>query len=102
MYYTIEQDSHITVSTAEENQEVLVSVADDGPGIPDDVKPRLFELFFTAGNMRSDARRGLGLGLALCRAIVAAHGGKIWVSDNTPHGSVFTFSLLKEEEFSDA
>ena len=96
------EDSHITVSAAEENRRVLVSVADDGPGIPDDVKPRLFELFFTAGNVRSDARRGLGLGLALCRAIVAAHRRKIWVSDNTPHGSVFTFSLSKEEEVPDA
>jgi len=77
---------------------VIVSVADNGPGIADDVKPKLFKMFFTAGSIRSDARRGLGLGLALCRAIVAAHGGNIWVNDNTPGGTVFKFSLLIEEE----
>ena len=90
--------SEIVISTARKDMEVIVSVADNGPGIADDVKPKLFKMFFTAGSIRSDARRGLGLGLALCRAIVAAHGGNIWVNDNTPGGTVFKFSLLIEEE----
>lgn len=96
------EDSDIIISVVQKDRRVFVSVADDGPGIPDDIKPKLFEMFFTAGNIRSDARRGLGLGLALCRAIVAAHGGEIHVSDNIPHGSVFTFSLTREEENPDA
>ncbi len=95
------EGSTITISAGQKEQQVLVSVADDGPGIPDKIKPQLFQMFFTAGSARCDARRGLGLGLALCRMIVSAHGGKIWLSDNTPHGSVFTFSLPKEEEISD-
>lgn len=95
------EESTIVISAVEKDRQVLVSVADDGPGISDDTKPKLFELFFTSGKTRSDARRGLGLGLALCRAIVAAHGGEIWVSDNIPHGSIFTFSLIKEEESPD-
>jgi len=95
------EGSDITISAIQKGKQVLVSVADNGPGISDDVKPKLFEMFFTAGTIRSDARRGLGLGLALCRAIVAAHGGEIWVSDHVPHGSVFTFSLVKEEDVPD-
>ena len=96
------EGSNITISAKQEKAKVLVSVADDGPGIPNDIKPKLFDIFFTAGKARGDARRGFGLGLALCRAIVTAHGGEIWISDNVPHGSVFTFSLTKEEEISDA
>ena len=91
------EGTDIVISATSKNTEVIISVADNGPGIADDVKPRLFEMFFTAGSIRSDARRGLGLGLALCRAIVTAHGGDIRVTDNVPQGSVFTFSLLKEE-----
>lgn len=92
------EDSEILLSAKQDGKRVLVSVADTGAGIADDLKPRLFEMFFTAGEARSDARRGLGLGLALCRAIVTAHGGEIWVTDNVPHGTVFTFSLSGEEE----
>lgn len=87
------EGSNITISTKHEDDQVSVSVIDDGPGVPNDIKPKIFQMFFTTGNVRSDARRGLGLGLALCRAIISAHGGKIWVSNNNPHGSIFTFSL---------
>ena len=53
--------------------------------------------FYTASQGKSDNRRGLGLGLNLCRSIVLAHGGTITVTDNIPHGSVFTFTLPLEE-----
>ncbi|MEA4920680.1 MAG: DUF4118 domain-containing protein [Clostridiaceae bacterium] len=96
------EGSCITISAKLKEDKVLVSVADDGPGIAEDIKPKLFEMFFTYGSPRSDARRGLGIGLALCQSIITAHGGEIWVSDNIPHGTVFTFSLSGEEEISDA
>ena len=89
--------SHITVSANEEDDMVRISVRDDGPGIAEEAKPRVFDMFFTSAGVRGDARRGLGLGLALCRAIVAAHGGDITVRDNEPHGSVFSFTLPKAE-----
>lgn len=76
-----------------EYKNVTLEVADDGPGIPDAAKEKLFEMFYTAQAKRGDGRRGLGLGLSLCRSIVEAHGGQIGVRDNNPHGTVFWFTL---------
>lgn len=92
------EGSIIIVSAESSGNEVMVSVADNGPGISDEAKQHVFEMFYTSGEMRSDARRGLGLGLALCRSIIYAHGGNISVSDNMPHGAVFTFNLKRVEE----
>lgn len=89
--------SHITVSAKHENQMVLVEIADDGPGMSDETKSRLFNMFYTANNIRGDGRRGLGLGLYLCKSIIDAHGGKIYVKDNVPQGTVFCFTLQAEE-----
>ena len=89
--------SHISLSAKAQGDSVLISVADDGDGICDDAKDKIFDMFYTAGKASSDARRGLGLGLALCKSIVGAHGGSINVSDNVPHGAVFTFDLKRAE-----
>ncbi len=91
------QGSRIIVSARREKEMVLVEVSDDGPGIPDEAKLKLFNMFYTAEKARGDGRRGLGLGLALCKSIVEAHGGKIYVRDNIPHGTVFCFTLQAEE-----
>lgn len=87
------QGSTIAVSTDRQGDWVKVSVADEGPGVPDENKEKIFDLFYTAKTIQSDSRRGIGLGLALCRTIVSAHGGEITVSDNVPHGAVFSFTL---------
>lgn len=89
--------SHITITAGKENQQIRVEVADDGPGIPDDDKERLFDMFYTANNVSGDGRRGLGLGLSLCQSIVHAHGGIIGVKDNAPKGTIFYFTLHIEE-----
>jgi two-component system sensor histidine kinase KdpD len=89
--------SRIILSARRENQMVLVEVSDDGPGISDVAKKKLFNMFYSADNVHIDGRRGLGLGLALCKSIVEAHGGKIYVRDNIPHGTVFCFTLQAEE-----
>ena len=91
------EGSRITLSARAEGGMVRVSVADDGPGIREDAKPKLFQMFYTEGKAGGDSRRGLGLGLALCRSIVNAHGGAIGVADNPPHGSCFTFTLPVSE-----
>lgn len=75
------------------SHQVVVSVSDDGPGIPDDQKPHIFDMFYSGANKIADSRRSLGLGLSLCKSIVTAHGGTIWVTDHDPKGTVFTFTL---------
>ena len=89
--------SKISVGISEKEENVKVRIADEGPGIPDDQKAHVFDLFFTSGNPTGDSRRGLGIGLSLCQSIIRAHGGFITVSDNTPHGAAFEFSLPKDE-----
>ncbi len=89
--------SVIRIDTAEHEQKVIVRIADEGPGIPDDQKKRIFDLFYSSGNPTGDSRRGLGIGLSLCQSILRAHGGTISVSDHEPNGAVFTFSLPKDE-----
>lgn len=89
--------SHISISARREQQWVVVEVSDNGPGISEEDKARLFEMFYTADNVRGDGRRGLGLGLSLCKSIVNAHGGIIGVKDHVPKGTVFYFTLKAEE-----
>ena len=89
--------SEIEIVIKKENNMVVVSVADNGNGIPDDVKPKIFDMFFTANMKVADSRRSMGLGLALCKSIIMAHGGEISVKDNKPSGAVFTFTLPAEE-----
>lgn len=87
------QNSHIKIRTEKHGNMAVVSVADDGEGIPDEIKPRVFDMFYSGANKIADSRRSLGLGLSLCKSIINAHGGEIKVSDNQPHGTVFTFTL---------
>ena len=85
--------SNILIKTWKQGDKAMMSIADNGDGIPDDMKERVFDMFYSGANKIADSRRSLGLGLSLCKSIVNAHGGKIAVSDNTPHGTVFTITL---------
>lgn len=87
------EGSHILLSAERQGPLVQVRIADNGPGIPGEAREKLFDMFYTADNARGDGRRGLGLGLSLCRSIVTAHGGTITALDNPPHGTVFCFTL---------
>lgn len=89
--------SNIKISAKRDGRSVLVEISDDGSGISDEAKAKLFDMFYTADNIRGDGRRGLGLGLSLCKSIIHAHGGTINVKDNVPQGTVFGFTLQAEE-----
>jgi len=81
----------LTISTTQDNGSVELAVSDVGPGVPEEHLPRLFNPFFTT---RSD---GTGMGLAINRSIVEAHGGRIWASPNSGPGMTFHVSLPVSE-----
>ena len=85
--------SEIKVITEKKNGYASISVIDNGNGIPDNIKPHVFEMFYTGDNRIADSRRSLGLGLALCKSIIGAHGGELTLTDNQPQGCNFTFTL---------
>ncbi|WP_294577632.1 DUF4118 domain-containing protein [uncultured Thomasclavelia sp.] len=89
--------STIEIETIKHDHLVEVQIRDNGPGIKDEDKEKLFEMFYTVKHNISDSRRGLGLGLALCKAIINAHNGTISVKDNHPCGTIFSFSIPIEE-----
>jgi signal transduction histidine kinase len=75
---------------------LVVSVADTGPGIPQEYQSRIFDKFVALDTAASAARTSSGLGLTFCRMVVEAHGGEIWVESEPGKGSSFSFSLPLE------
>lgn len=90
-------NTDIIIDIKKINNKVIIDIADSGSGIADEAKAKIFDMFYTTNDKIADSRRSLGLGLALCKSIVTAHGGEISVLDNTPQGTIFRFSLLAEE-----
>ena len=91
------EGSTVTISYKKEGNRAAVTVADDGPGISDEDKLHIFELYYTGVHTTADSFRSMGIGLNLCMAILKAHGETLEVSDNVPHGAVFRFYLKTEE-----
>ena len=77
----------LLISTEEDHTGVLVAVRDSGPGIDPTHLERVFEAFYTTKS------GGVGMGLAICRSIIDAHGGRLWADANEPRGAVFQFTL---------
>ena len=87
------ESATIVIGTKREDDMALVWVEDDGQGIPEGAEDRIFDMFYTGVKRSPDSRRGIGLGLALCKSIVQAHGGQIGVANAFPHGARFWFTL---------
>jgi signal transduction histidine kinase len=83
----------VTRVSRDNSAAILVSVWDSGPGVPADHKKRIFEKFHQVKHGKKVAGQGVGLGLAICKTIIEAHRGQIWVEDNPKGGSVFSFVL---------
>lgn len=86
-------ESEIRICVRKQEKMLAVSISDQGPGIPDELKTQVFEMFFTGNNKIVDSRRSLGLGLPLCKSIIGVHGGELTLTDNKPQGCIFTFTL---------
>jgi PAS domain S-box-containing protein len=77
----------LSISTEQNQAGALVAVRDSGPGIDPTHTERIFEAFYTTKS------GGTGMGLSICRSIIDAHGGRLWVETNEPRGAVFQFTL---------
>jgi signal transduction histidine kinase len=89
------EGGHVTVRLSPCDGALCFAVRDDGYGIPASDMPHIFDPFWQAGKGAS----GAGLGLAICRGIVEAHGGRIWAESEPGKGSTFFFALpLKSDE----
>ena len=91
------ENAKITIGAKAENGMAVLWVEDEGRGVPEGDEDRVFEMFYTGVKHSADSRRGIGLGLALCRSIVQAHGGEIRMANIRPHGARFQFTLPAAE-----
>jgi signal transduction histidine kinase len=85
--------SNILISLSEEGDEVLLKVADTGPGIPEEEKSKIFRKFYRIGNEETRNTKGTGLGLFIVQKILTLHHGRVSVKDNLPGGTVFEVLL---------
>jgi len=86
-------DSEVEVTSWRRNGEVGVTVRDEGPGIPADERPRVFDRFYRVDGARGREAGGSGLGLAICREVARAHGGRVWVDSEVGTDSAFSLAL---------
>ncbi len=86
----------VRISGSYDDQNVIIAVEDQGVGLPYDEQERIFERFYRVDDALSRKTQGTGLGLYLARAVVEAHGGKIWVESQPGKGSVFRFTLPRD------
>jgi len=88
-----ENNTTISIEANGADNEVIVSVTDEGIGIPPELHHKIFERFFQGDGRKAGRRKGTGLGLAICRGIIEAHDGRIWVDSTPGNGTRFSFSL---------
>ncbi|RYD97951.1 MAG: two-component sensor histidine kinase [Sphingobacteriales bacterium] len=89
------KDAGFTCTLSEERDAVLLRVADNGPGIPEEEKKLVFEKFYRVGNEQTRRTKGTGLGLYICSRIARAHGATISLTDTNPQGATFTVRFKK-------
>ncbi|HEX5518975.1 MAG TPA: HAMP domain-containing sensor histidine kinase, partial [Candidatus Nitrosocosmicus sp.] len=83
----------VTVDRQEEGKSINFSVYDNGPGIPAEEADNLFQKFYQIDTSETRKHAGTGLGLVICKGIIEAHGGKIWIDKDYATGACFVFTL---------
>ena len=86
------EQEELLISTEPDQTGALVALRDSGPGIDAQHLDRVFDAFYTTKSS------GTGMGLSICRSIIDAHGGKLWVEANEPRGAAFQFTLPTAQE----
>ena len=87
------KESKIEIALHQQNLPVILSVSDEGTGIPDSEKKKVFDKFYRVGSEDTRTAKGTGLGLYICKQIVRSLHGTIAVTDNMPKGSIFTVRI---------
>jgi K+-sensing histidine kinase KdpD len=90
--------SEISCSLYEENGFVVLSISDEGPGIPHSEKRKVFQKFYRIGSEQTRSAKGTGLGLYICKKIADDHRAVIKIEDKSPHGSTFIVRFEKDSE----
>jgi signal transduction histidine kinase len=88
----------ITIQLTQQKKQAVIQIIDEGFGIANEEKKKIFEKFYRTGNENTRAAKGTGLGLYLCKKIVQDHNGYISVTDNLPQGSIFTATFTLQHE----
>jgi signal transduction histidine kinase len=92
----VEPGGEVRVAAWGNDGEIGVTVTDNGPGIPADARPHVFDRFYRVDHARGRHVGGSGLGLAICREIATAHGGRVWVESEEGKGSAFSLALPRQ------
>jgi len=87
------QDTRLTIEAKAGDEDVTVSVTDEGQGIAPELLERVFDRFYQAESIVSGRKTGTGLGLSICKGIIEAHGGRIWAESKPGEGSRFSFTV---------
>ena len=91
------ENGKVTVSLIYDKKEIVISVKDNGIGIPKDQQDRVFSKFFRGANVLKMETEGSGLGLFITKNVIEAHGGKIWFNSKKGEGATFSFTIPIEE-----
>ncbi len=91
--YSLPDSRPVEVAAACDESTAVLTVTDDGPGVPAEDRATIFEPFFRVNRSRTKAPSGYGLGLSICKRVIEAHGGTITLKPNTPRGCVFEVTL---------
>jgi two-component system, OmpR family, sensor histidine kinase KdpD len=91
-------ESLVTIKAQIEQEELIISVTDEGPGIATTELGRVFDKFYRGSQRQTERKDGTGMGLAIARGIIKAHGGKIWAENGKIKGAIFAFAIPVEQK----